>query len=262
MPTREDRQFNGKNYYRYPESENISDRNYFRTSGWGGRPSFLHRDVWEYHNGPIPEGHHIHHIDCNPGNNDPSNLECLTGEEHYAHHRKENANNPEWLAARQAQMDHARTFASEWHRSEEGRAWHSEKARKQWENPTVKVGVCTHCGDMYESPMPGDYCSNKCKSAARRASGVDDVDRSCENCGSTFRVNKYTKTTTCSRPCRAALSEKTKTRKSTGQHRKAEKACTWCESTFMGGPLAKYCTKKCAGHAQYAKRKAALANPQ
>jgi len=42
----------------------------------------LHRDIWEFHNGPIPEGHDVHHIDVNEDNNCVENFELLTHGEH------------------------------------------------------------------------------------------------------------------------------------------------------------------------------------
>ena len=49
----------------------------------------IHRKVWENANGKIPKGHHIHHIDGNPYNNELSNLMCLTAEEHSKLHDSE-----------------------------------------------------------------------------------------------------------------------------------------------------------------------------
>ena len=198
---REDREYAGRIYYRYPKSTNPSDRHYFRTHGWRGIPRFLHRDVWEDANGPIPDGHHIHHIDGDTGNNDLTNLECIDAAAHWAHHDEINRKSDEWWEKSRARMDHARKFASEWHGSEEGRAWHSEHGKKAWEAREPKAATCEHCGNAYESHFPRGFCSNKCRAAARRASGVDDVDRECVNCGKTFRINKYTKTKTCSRKC-------------------------------------------------------------
>ena len=50
-----------------------------------------YRKIWEEHNGPIPldengVSYQIHHIDGNPQNNDISNLQCLSVEEHYKLH--------------------------------------------------------------------------------------------------------------------------------------------------------------------------------
>jgi len=45
-----------------------------------------HRQVYEKHYGPIPEGNEIHHIDGNKLNNDPKNLMSVTLQEHYEIH--------------------------------------------------------------------------------------------------------------------------------------------------------------------------------
>lgn len=44
--------------------------------------SFLHQDVWLFHNKEIPEGFDVHHRDEDKTNNDISNLECLSKSEH------------------------------------------------------------------------------------------------------------------------------------------------------------------------------------
>lgn len=46
----------------------------------------LHRVVWELHNGPLPGGHIIHHVDGDPSNNDPGNLVAVTHSEHHRIH--------------------------------------------------------------------------------------------------------------------------------------------------------------------------------
>jgi hypothetical protein len=47
---------------------------------------FLHRLIWEDVNGPILDGHVIHHIDENPLNNDISNLKMMSISEHRTLH--------------------------------------------------------------------------------------------------------------------------------------------------------------------------------
>lgn len=47
-----------------------------------GNRSLLHRDIWEHHNGTIPTGYDIHHLDHDKTNNDISNFECLPKDEH------------------------------------------------------------------------------------------------------------------------------------------------------------------------------------
>lgn len=42
----------------------------------------LHRAVWTHHNGTIPDGFHIHHIDEDTENNDITNLMCVSNSDH------------------------------------------------------------------------------------------------------------------------------------------------------------------------------------
>lgn len=47
---------------------------------------YLHRDIWEAKNGPIPSGYEVHHIDENKANNCLENLELLSAAEHGCKH--------------------------------------------------------------------------------------------------------------------------------------------------------------------------------
>ena len=47
------------------------------------------RWIWESINGPIPEGHDVHHKDRDHSNNDPSNLECMPELDHHNIHDRE-----------------------------------------------------------------------------------------------------------------------------------------------------------------------------
>ena len=112
--------FNGFRYRRYPTAKRPVHRRYFSRAG-----HLLHRDVWEFHNGPIPKGYQVHHIDEDTGNNDITNLECLTFAEHRAKHADEyvkRGRSPEQLA----HLASVNAKAAEWHRSEAGKAWHAQ----------------------------------------------------------------------------------------------------------------------------------------
>lgn len=167
----------------------------------------LHQYVWEKENGEVPEGWEIHHIDINPNNNDISNLEALPILEHKAIHTKLLHKDPERLEKMRLNLEvNARPKANEWHGSDEGIKWHTE----HYENMKHKLHVnknfkCEQCGIDFDSVDVGAnrFCSNKCKSKWRRASGLDDVVRKCEICHKDFTVNKYSKTTNCSRSCGA-----------------------------------------------------------
>ena len=65
---------------------------HLRTGRGHSRYEAAHRLVWESLNGPIPNGHVIHHKDEQTLNNHPDNLELMTREAHIAHHQ------PTWVA--------------------------------------------------------------------------------------------------------------------------------------------------------------------
>ena len=165
----------------------------------------LHRYVWQHFNGPIPEGYHIHHRDGNKGNNDIENLAVVSHSKHTTYHGIGNSMDSEWMEwSRKNLLKNAIPAASEWHGSEEGREWHKE----HYENMKDRLHatsefVCEFCGEGFEAVDNGQnkFCSNRCKSAWRRASGIDDEVRKCAYCGENFTVNKYKKTKCCSKTC-------------------------------------------------------------
>ena len=163
----------------------------------------LHCAVWEANNGKIPEGGHIHHRNVDKGNNDPENLICLEGLTHRKKHGDSNAANKEWKEwARNNLAIKARPKASEWHGSEKGREWHKEHYNLVKDRLHLKIQkTCDQCQIGFEGRLRDRFCSNKCKSAWRRKEGLDNEERRCEHCGSTYIANKYSKQRVCSRAC-------------------------------------------------------------
>ena len=145
-------EFNGIRYY-------LCGR-YFQNSDKGLR---LHREVWKYHNGEIPKGCVIDHIDRDVSNNQIENLRLAT----YAMNNK---NVSEEVARKR--KEHAakiRELAKEWHKSEEGRKWHSEHAKRVWRKKKMKQYECSHCHKKFYS-MPNQtirFCSVNCRQRAR-----------------------------------------------------------------------------------------------
>lgn len=168
-----------------------------------GRRERLHCYVWRYFNGPVPEGFHIHHKDENKDNNDIENLACVPVSKHISYHSRK------YISVHRQEVENRlekiRPKASEWHRSPEGRAWHREHGAKAFQNMQKREYVCQYCGKAFSSLPVGrhKYCSNNCKSAARRESGVDNETRACNVCGKEFTANKYSKRGYCSGECRA-----------------------------------------------------------
>src|SRR5947208_1692896 len=104
---------------------------YYRSDNWGKRKPNLHRAIWEHYNKrKIPDGYHVHHKDGNSFNNDISNLELIFGFEHLSEHAKQKwKDNPEIY---RGGLKKAIAAARKWHKSDEGRAWHSQQIQQTW----------------------------------------------------------------------------------------------------------------------------------
>ena len=180
-------EFRGKIYY-------LCDK-YFQNGG-----ERLHRTVWEYHNGSIPDGYCIHHKE-GKHLNQIENLELMESTAHSSLHNKGHDR-----SITKAALD----AAAEWHRGAEGIEWH----RKHYENTKEALHkkvlrVCANCNaETFSNKKTGNvFCCNNCKSAFRRKSGIVTITKICEICGSLYHTNKhagkYSKT--CSRQCRYKL---------------------------------------------------------
>lgn len=173
----------------------------------------LHICVWEYYNGEIPKGYQIHHIDMDKRNNDISNLQMMTRQEHMKYHG-ENMREETKEKLRKNLIENAIPKSKEWHRSEDGRKWHSDHGKKAYEKRGLNKYCCTYCGKEFETRhIYGEgintFCSNNCKSAYRRKMGFDDVTKICECCGKEFIENKYHKNKKC-KDCRGKNNRKRK----------------------------------------------------
>jgi plasmid stability protein len=117
-------------------------------------------------------------------------------------------------AALQPSLEKAREAAKEWHASEDGRAWHKQHGKATWNARKLLDLTCKQCGSSFTSYWSSAaICSNNCRAAARRESGIDKTDRVCVTCGTTFITNKYAKARNCSPACAGVAQSQTKRRK-------------------------------------------------
>lgn len=173
-----------------------------------GKCKRLHVYVWEKHNGPIPKGYHIHHIDHNTNNNEIDNLQLMTMSEHLSLHGQDESHKAK---ARRNLAKYAQPKAAEWHKSKECREWAKENYKvslaKVHEEKVNKV--CEVCGNKYitdgSSKTISRFCSNACKSKWRRDNNLDDIQKTCPVCGKNFYTHKYKGSKTCSRKCGTKL---------------------------------------------------------
>lgn len=128
----------------------------------------LHRMVWEYHNGKIPQGYHVHHVDEDRSNNAIENLRLMPGNEHVSAH----ANEQERVDMSRGNIERAREAARRWHSSEAGLAYHSELGKENWKKRTVQTYVCSYCGREFQTKhIYGEgvnhFCHQNCKQKYR-----------------------------------------------------------------------------------------------
>lgn len=138
-------EFNGVRFYRCGR--------YFQHKGLR-----LHRAVWEHFNGPVPEGHHIHHKDEDRANNQPENLECLPGRDHVGHHGKTGGHWGNGIAA-------ATNAAKAWHKSDAGRDWHRQHYQDNCKDVlhAKQLMQCQECGGQFLGRVIAKFCHPNCK---------------------------------------------------------------------------------------------------
>lgn len=163
---------------------------------------WLHQYVYEKEQEEIPKGYHVHHKDNDKRNNQIDNLILLSQEEHSKMHGEYKISNPERYKKQCEHLDRIRpdhVWPTDPVKYEE----HRKALAKAMKNIKPVEYTCQNCGKTFESVPNGvsRFCTNKCKSAYRRKSGVDNVDRICIVCGEVFSINKHTKTETCNRSC-------------------------------------------------------------
>lgn len=174
-------------------------------------PHGMHRYVWEFYNGPIPEGYEIHHKDGNKANNDISNLACLEQHEHKRLHGRLLTEE-----AREWKRNHMRTKvipkAAEWHGSPEGLEWHKKQVETRKDNRRETVCVCQQCGKEFiaynSHRTPTKFCSGACKQKHLRQTAPKNIRKTCVICGKEFMVDKFHGGVTCSKSCGVALAWK------------------------------------------------------
>lgn len=179
---------------------------YLSTRKIGAKRERLHRYVYRCEVGDILPGYEVHHVDGNKDNNSASNLRAVLQSKHKKIHAQILKRDEGKLAKVRVNIKKAIKAAPAWHRSQEGREWHRIHGVKSWEGREPMRYICVNCGKEFYSTKTyaegqNTFCSNNCKSAYRRASGLDREVRYCAVCGAEFTTNKYSKRRFCSKRC-------------------------------------------------------------
>ncbi len=194
--------FNGIKFRRYPEARQLAHRRYYRPGMAVALTGVqaLHQEIWKNLHGAIPPGCDIHHKDGNTSNNTPENLICLTEAEHHAWH----AAHFQLTDEHRQRLDKIRPLATMWHRSEEGRKWHSEHGKMTWETRIPLSKECAQCHCTYQTISHASstrFCSDRCMNRHRTESGARKRYAAiCKTCATPF-IGERTTSAYCSREC-------------------------------------------------------------
>ncbi len=240
--------FNGLTFRRNQKSKRKVDREYYAHTGsrvTGHRTLRLHREIWRFYNGEIPEGMAVHHIDGDPFNNNVNNLQLMQKIKHL------NMHGDEWIktekcrdtcrknAVRRLQEDREHTFLKK----------------------TEKKHLCINCGkEFIKVTTPSSqnsvlYCSEKCKYTYLL------YEKTCVVCGRKFRCKSGSKNgvKTCGRyKCRSILCLRLH------QQNCVEKTftCIACGKIFVKKTSYRqrilYCSKECSAANNYVMHKKKL----
>src|SRR5207248_10749888 len=129
----------------------------------------LHRVIWTEHFGRIPKGFCVHHKNGNWRDDRPSNLELMPLGAHMSHHLRERFKDQKYRRNNAKQLADARMGASLWHKSSQGRKWHSVNSKRAWADGKITKGlaICTECGTPFESFHHNrgsvHVCSERCQ---------------------------------------------------------------------------------------------------
>lgn len=153
----------------------LSNSGYYTISVTGTMGKAEHKVVYNSCNTPVSKSYHIHHIDMNPLNNDPSNLQALTREEHsklhYADYLKGNQERvtndrkgktlEEWLGVERATQIRENMCKAKQKQAQEKEIWNKGATGNEYTN-------------HYKNGFKNQYSSN------HKVIKVEDLGEICE----------------------------------------------------------------------------------
>lgn len=190
----------------------------------------LHRFLWMYLNGEIPDDCDIHHKDFNKDNNSVDNLQLLTKEEHKKIHLAHKVKRKPEKKSKFICTVCGREYKAV---NRGNNTYCSTECKKVAERTrTAEIKICEVCGKEFSTSEDAKFCSKKCLGEYFKRQEV----KTCPICGKTFSdvVSKHRKH--CSPECAAKAMQKRETR-----------TCLHCGKKFsvQVSRTQKFCSREC-----------------
>ena len=162
--------FDGKTYRLY-KGQRYFRRTDKKTSKSGIK--YLHRAVWEYHYGQIPNGLMIDHINRDKADNRIENLRLVTAKENRMNVDPEvNQKSRERMIAYNSQ-DYGK-----WWQDEEKKKKRAERLSLSWKKREAFEKKCLYCGKVFTARhKSASYCSKECRCINYFKNGVKTCQR-------------------------------------------------------------------------------------
>ena len=156
--------FNNRTYFRYGKNRYYqcsTQRN--KTKTW----SRLHRDVWQHHNGQIPDHLMVDHIDRDRDNNHISNLRLVTAKQN-----RENISEEHKDMYSQRMKEYNSQESGKWWQDPEKKKQRSKALSEAWVNRAVEKN-CLLCSKPFTAKHnSATYCSKECRQENYFRNGV------------------------------------------------------------------------------------------
>ena len=159
-------EWNGKRWHSYG--------GYYERTDKSVRPKRtvrLHRAVWEHHNGPIPDGWHVHHLNEDKRDNSIANLACMPHGAHSQEHRVLQRDRSGWrkpepfcVSCADCGSDLLRRIRQSEYVCRRCQQIRADRRRESWRD-------CQECGKPFQS-RAGNFCSQRCVNLATSGATV------------------------------------------------------------------------------------------
>ena len=162
--------FDGKTYRLY-KGQRYFRRTDKKTSKSGIK--YLHRAVWEYHHGQIPNGLMIDHINRDRADNRIENLRLVTAKEN-----RMNVDPEVNQKARERMIAYNSQDCGKWWQDEEKKKKSAERLSLSWKKREAFEKKCLYCGKVFTARhKSASYCSKECRCINYFKNGVKTCQR-------------------------------------------------------------------------------------